>query len=473
MFPQVTQTMWQRHPEWREQAASGGVGRPGWRYILNFQNPACFRAAMDWAEGLLRSEAWDGINIAELNFDAAYPQYLEPTRFVPMNDNVRADFRKQAGFDTKQLFAPSSPYYYSRRPQALARFLRYREDLVTEWHRRVLSELEPLAQARGLEVIVTVMDSLHSQYVQPALGVNSARIAELMKDFQFTLQVEDPVEHWAQPPDRYLRFRETYRQLVPDERRLMFDVNVVTDRDIKSTTLPSRIARGTELAETVKAAAVLGRVAIYAEHTVGPEDWPLVGSALAEPARIVDQRGAYQVKTPFPVFLEAFKGRGLSLDGRAWPVDPSSGIPIPSGNHRVSPDTPLLRLFHPVTNTLGGLSGDLLEAQEYSTGLTLRYASPSRAILALNREPRVVSIDGRRADLAVEDLGDEWALLTPKGEHYLQITTLTSSGLALTWWSRIWSWLIAISGTVAALFMVWFYLRLRLSQAVPSESSQR
>jgi len=473
MFPQVTQPMWQQHPEWREQAATGGVGRPGWRYILNFQNPACFRAAMDWAKGLLRSEAWDGINVAELNFDAMYPKYLEPSGFVPMNDNVRADFGRQAGFDPAQLFVPSSPYYFSRNPQALARFLRYREDVVTEWHRRVLGELDPIAQARGLEVIVTMMDSLHSKYVQPALGVNSARIAQLMQDFKFTLQVEDPVEHWAQPPDRYRRFHETYRHLVPDERQLMFDINVVADRDIKSTTLPSPIARGTELAETVKSAAVLGRVAVYAEHTVGPENWPLMGSALAEPAHLEEDRGAYQVRTPFPVFLEAFKGQGLSVDGRGWPIDPSNGIPIPSGDHRVWPDTPLLRFFHRTTNTVGGLSGDLLEAREYSTGITLRYASPSRAILVINREPRAVSIDGRRANPVVEDVGGEWVLLTPKGEHYLQITTLTSSGLTLTWWSRIWSWLIAISGAVAAFFMLWFYLRLRLSQAALSESTER
>jgi len=107
---------------------------------------------------------------------------------------VRAEFRKKAGFDPIQLFAPDSPNYHKTNPAALQRFLRYRENLVTEWHRKVLTELEPMRRDRGWEVIVTMMDSLHSKFVQPALGVDSKRIVALMKDFNFTLQVEDPAE---------------------------------------------------------------------------------------------------------------------------------------------------------------------------------------------------------------------------------------------------------------------------------------
>ena len=40
--------MWDDHPEWREKTATGTDGQVGWRYLMNFQNPACFRAAMDW-----------------------------------------------------------------------------------------------------------------------------------------------------------------------------------------------------------------------------------------------------------------------------------------------------------------------------------------------------------------------------------------------------------------------------------------
>ena len=114
----------------------------------------------------------------------------------------------------------------------MTKFQLYREDIVVDWHRRVLAELGPLCKPRGLEIIVTMLDGLHDDYVRPALGVDSRRIAALMRDFPFTLQVEDPARFWMMPPERYRRFAETYLKLVPDPHRLMFDVNVVDNRDI-------------------------------------------------------------------------------------------------------------------------------------------------------------------------------------------------------------------------------------------------
>jgi len=464
MFPQVTPLMWQQHPEWREQAAVGGDGRPGWRYLMNFQNPTCFRAAMDWAKNLLHSQDWDGMNIAELNFDAEHPDYMRPDRFVPMNNEVRADFAKKAGFDPAQLFVPGSSYYHERNRRALAKFLRYREDIVTEWHRRVLTELDPVTRERGLEVIVTVMDSLHSKYVQPALGVNSRRIAALMQEFDFTLQIEDPVEHWAEPPDRYKRFAEDYRDLVPDERRLMFDINVVSDREIEGTSLPSTIARGTELARTVMAAAVRGRVAIYAEHTVGPQDWPILGSALAQPAKVTVRDGNVEVDSPLPVFLNSSRDRTYSLDGQTWPAV-SDGVMIASGHHRLLASALGLQMFRAPSTQFQSLSCDLLDAGLLSTGLVLRYTSPGRAAIVVTQRPQEILLDGSRTSIPVEGHGDEWVILAPRGEHRLEITTLTRAGLAVDRSSWILSSVIVVFGAIATLLMLWFYFRLRLNPA--------
>ena len=114
--------MWDDHPEWREKTATGTDGKVGWRYLMNFQDPDCFQAAMDWTKVLLNSSDWDGVDIAELNFDADFKDYLRPDKFVPMNDIVRADFKKKAGFDPIQLFRPNSPHYYKTDPAGLAKF---------------------------------------------------------------------------------------------------------------------------------------------------------------------------------------------------------------------------------------------------------------------------------------------------------------------------------------------------------------
>jgi hypothetical protein len=275
--PAATQRMWQDNPQWRERTAAGSDARIGWRYSLNLQNPACFRAVMEWMGGVLRSHDWDGVNVTELNYDADFLDYLRADRFVPMNEDVRTGFRELAGFDPALLFQPESPRRHTRDRKALEKFLRYREDIVLGWHRRVLEQLEILRRDRNWEIILTVLDSLHGDYVRPALGVDSRRIAALMRRFDFTLQVEDPAHFWAAPPDRYFRFANTYRKLVRDAGRLMFDVNVVVDRDIARTALPSALPTGTELARTVAAAAsVSGRAAIYSEHTVPPGDWALL-----------------------------------------------------------------------------------------------------------------------------------------------------------------------------------------------------
>ena len=51
---------------------------------------------MDWTKVLLNSTDWDGLDISELNFDADFKDYLRPDKFVPMNDIVRADFKKKS-----------------------------------------------------------------------------------------------------------------------------------------------------------------------------------------------------------------------------------------------------------------------------------------------------------------------------------------------------------------------------------------
>lgn len=284
-FPFVTRKFWDEHPEWRERTATGADGHIGWRYPMNFEDPDCFRAAMTWARAVLKAHSWDGVNITELNYDADFLDYLRADRFGPMNDEVRQAFRRRAGFDPVQLFQAGTPYYHGRNPGALRRFLRFREDIVLGWHRRVLEELTPRGTSfslSGFEVIVTVLDSLHGDYVRPALGVDARRIAGLMRRFPFTLQVEDPAHFWAAPPDRYLRFARAYRKLVRDPRRLMFDVNIVPDRDVAHTALPSATATGIELMHTLAAAAAYSpRVAIYSEHTVAPHDWILLKTVCA------------------------------------------------------------------------------------------------------------------------------------------------------------------------------------------------
>jgi uncharacterized protein YdaL len=467
VLPAVTRSMWEQHPEWRERTAAGSDGRVGWRYLMNLQNPSCFRAAMDWMKETLSAHRWDGVNIAELNFDADFLNYLRPDRFVPMNDDVRAEFHRRAGFDPAQLFAPASPYYLERNPQALEQFLRYREDVVTDWHRKVLRELEPLEKAHGWEVIVTMLDSLHSNYVKPALGVDSRRLIAMMKEFDFTLQVEDPAEHWMKPPDRYRSFAETYLALVPDRRRLMFDINVMPDRDVAGTGLPSTRATGGELAETVVAAAgASGRVAIYSEYTVASQDWRLIGVALAQPSGIEGAGNGWTLDSSVPVQLASSGDRNWYLGGRLWPAVSADGVLIPSGHHLLSFSRPWYQFLdrEERPTRLLRLSGDLIDTREKTNGIAVRYTSRSRTVLLLNQKPLAVRLDGVDAKPLVEEGGGRFALLVPAGEHSVEVNTSTSAGALVNLWSYISASAIAAFGAVTTFLMAAIYLRIRLNR---------
>jgi hypothetical protein len=65
---------------------------------MNLSNPDCFRAVSAGVKDLIGRFDWDGVNLAELYFESL-EGLSNPSRFTPMNDNVRAQFRAVGGFD--------------------------------------------------------------------------------------------------------------------------------------------------------------------------------------------------------------------------------------------------------------------------------------------------------------------------------------------------------------------------------------
>jgi hypothetical protein len=427
---------------------------------MNFQNESCFREAMDWMSEMLQKHPWDGVNIAELNFDTDFEDFRRADRFVPMNRDVRKAFTERKGFDPALLFDSNSTYYYRHNPTAFEQYLQFREDVVTEMHDQVLNEIESIRGSRGWEIIVTMLDSLHSSYVRPALGVNSSRIVSLMKDHDFTLQVEDAAEHWMKPPSRYLDFAKTYLQLVPDRSRLMFDVNVMPNRAIETTTLPSQLSTGMELARTIQAAAsVSGRAAIYAESTIAPQDWSLISEALASGVELASADGA--TVRILPATADYYY-----VDGMLWPASTEDGVLIPSGRHEVATERPWYRSIEKgeFQTRLLSISADLKKAEVSPTGMLLTYASPGPAVVVLNRRPEEIFVDGSRSNLQAETGGGRWWVIAPRGEHALNLRTTDETGVVLNVWSWLSASVITALGAFATALMLLMYLFIRLKR---------
>ncbi len=215
-LPMVTRAFWDEQPEWRAKKTS-------WRYPLNFEISQARRAAFDWTRRLLDQYHWDGVNIAEMNYEGS-------------------------GGSAEN---------------------------VTAWHRELLETL----RHGNIEIIITTFDSIATPALRTTHGVDTPAIAALAKHFPFTLQLEDSYELWPTRPDRYRRFAANYR------RSFMFDLNVVADRDVENTNLPSALATGTEFLQLLRHAAVNGRVAVYSESTVAPYDWEFAAAAVAAGTR--------------------------------------------------------------------------------------------------------------------------------------------------------------------------------------------
>lgn len=446
-LPQVSEKFWDSHPEWREKTATGADGQVGWRLLMNLSNAECRRAAFAGMMSVLEQLPWDGVNIAELNYDTDRGP-LNPAKYVPMNDDVRREFMAAAGFDPPLLFEPASPYYWRRNSKAFERFDRFRSDIVSTWHREILELLTPLCARKQWELVITMLDSLHSQTLTRDTGVSSESILALMEKYPFTLQVEDPAEFWGQRPDRYAHFVATYLKRVPDRRRLMFDLNIIPSRNISHTGLPVNAQTGVEFAQMFyHAAQASGRVAVYAESTLAVQDFEVMESILAHEAQVQVEPQRMRIETPRTILVRVDPNKTYLLDGQTWPFREFRQLLVPPGRHEITEarkqswiDWSQLKL------TLKGLQGELLDGALTQRGLRFRYSAPTRAVALLSKQPYQVWIDGKEFSFKAGFYQGDWSVNLPPGEHSVEILANSLAYFLLDLASLFSSSLIVVAG---------------------------
>lgn len=463
-FPQVTPLFWEQHPEWREVAGEGKK-LPSWRLAMNLENPKCRTEALQFMKYILAKWDWDGVNLAELNYDGKADGDL-PWAMVPLNDDVRRSFRAAYHFDPMELFNPASRYWWKRNQTGWKQFLTYRTKLVTKLHRAFLEELQPFAKA-GHEVIVTMLDSLEHPEVTPDTGLDSLAIVALMREFPFTLQVEDPALAWKNPPSRYLRLAERYRTVLPDGAHFMIDINVIPNRAVEGTHLPCSPAVGTELAATVRAArSASDRVALYGDATVRTTDLDLLSYASADRATVSYRNQTWTVETPYAVELAVPPGIPTYYrNDQMWPYGRPGFILLPPGRHLITASRNWLHWFDTdeLSLQMTGISTPLLAAAAGRDGLMVDYESPGPVYACLNREPAGVSFSDTGAVVLKGARDISRVIILPAGRHRLRIISDTGPDLALDFVSLISSSLIVAFGTISimALAVLYFGIRMR------------
>ena len=402
-LPHVSKRFWDERPECREKTATLQDAQLDWRKLVNLAAPSCFVRVMAGVRQLLERFDWDGVNLAELYFESLHGP-SNPARFTPMNDHVRDEWRRLAGFDPVLLFDSRSPLFWSRNPASWGRFADYRAELALRLQRQSLEAIHETKPE--LDLVVTQIDDRLDTRMREYLGADAAALLPLAKEYNFTLVIEDPATVWNLGPRRYVEIARRYAPIAPDPDRLAIDINIV---ERYQQTYPTKKQVGTELFQLLRfAGQAFSRVMLYFEHSISRPDWPLLPfAAPSVKVRAGSDHWTVESSRPFGV---AWRGP-VRVNGRPWPVNDGATVWLPAGKHQLTPATGPSRV------RMLRFTGDLLAARSFENGLEFSYASRSRAIALTSRPPATVIIDGRQSDVKILSAERHWAILLPRGHH--------------------------------------------------------
>lgn len=400
-LPHVSEKFWNDHPEWREKTALLQDAELDWRKLMNLSNSECFRAVAAGVRELGARFDWDGINLAELYFESLQG-VGNPSRFTPMNEDVRTEFRKSAGFDPIEVFS-------TRKDAAsVRRFLDYRAGLAQRIEQQWLGELEGMRRSNpDLDLVLTHVDDRFDAGMREAIGADAAAVVPLLDRRSFTFLIEDPATVWNLGADRYRAIADRYRALAARHERLGIDINIV---ERYQDVYPTKQQTGTELFELVhQAAASFDRVALYGENSLLPPDLGLLPAAGAgvEKIDVLGEKMVVNTKTAV-----GLRWRGAAaVDGQPWPAQDGRTVWLPAGKHTIEhgDEAPGPRLV--------GLNGELQSARWSGAGaMEFSYRSEARAIAILDRPPKRIEVDGAEVRAATK------TVMLPRGQHLVTVT---------------------------------------------------
>ena len=118
---------------------------------------------------------WDGVNLAELYFESLEGA-ANPARFTPMNDDVRREFRAQAGWDPLELWKARSD------AASLRAFLDFRAGLARQMQEEWLDCRGRITRAvtPGLDIVLTHVDDRFDTGMKDAIGADAGRVLPLL-----------------------------------------------------------------------------------------------------------------------------------------------------------------------------------------------------------------------------------------------------------------------------------------------------
>ncbi|MEP6715935.1 MAG: hypothetical protein ABJC09_10190 [Terriglobia bacterium] len=398
-LPHVSDKFWAAHPEWREQTATLQDAQLDWRKLMNLQNRDCAAAIRAGLKQMMNRFDWDGVNLAEIYFES-----LEgagnPARFTPMNADVRAQFKAEAGWDPIAIWGAHND------AASLRRFLDFRAGLVRNMQGEWLTAAESFKP--GLDIVLTHVDDRFDTGMKDSIGADAAAALPLLDHHSFSFLIEDPATVWNLGPGRYPEIAKRYGPLTTHTEKLAIDINIV---DRYQDVYPTRQQTGTELFELVHmASGAFSRVALYFENSILKSDLSLLAASSAVVSHYSREGKRISIDSPAGVELVWNNESPALVDGKPWPMQSKNIVRLPAGPHTVEPGSK--------RNAIGipDLNARLLSASTEGKKTTFEYSSESRAIVKFDRKPSRMELDGQIYTGNCMELTDCTVML-PLGRH--------------------------------------------------------
>jgi hypothetical protein len=423
-LPHVSEKFWDDHPRFREKTALLQDAQLDWRKLVNLTNREAFAEVSAGVDDLLTRFDWDGVNLAELYFESL-EGVDNPARLTPMNDDVRAEFRKSSGFDPVELFDAKSPRQWQKNPNGIKQFLNYRADLARRQQTEWLNLLEGIRKRKPhLDLVLTHIDDRFDTTMRDKLGADTSRVLPLLNDHNFTFLIEDPATIWNLGPQRYPQIAAKYVDPAAPKRKekLAIDINIV---ERYQDVYPTKQQTGIELFQLLRMASQsFPRVALYFENSILKPDMALLGAAASTVDNVQTAGGK--------LVVESRQGLGgplgvpwvgpVLVDGRPWPVVDGETAWIPAGSHTLEPDPAggkaVVRLVD--------LNAELKSARVDGMAIEFAYQSNARAFAKLNSawhpEGTRLEIDGVEQPAVLAGAIEESVLVLPRGQHVVRIS---------------------------------------------------
>ncbi|MDR3611073.1 MAG: polysaccharide deacetylase family protein [Ignavibacteriaceae bacterium] len=465
--PQVSLKFWQEHPQWREKNYKNEDVRPSWRYPMALTDDSCL-ATMNYEFGkFLNSYDWDGVNLAELYFEAA-KGLEDPKYFTPMHRSARSEVMKLYGIDLFKIFDPSSSSYWKYNDDIKNKIIQYRIKKLESVYDLFLNTFTKIAKKKnGFEVIVTALDSYGSPELKEYIAADMSNIIQLQKKYGFSLNVEDPENLWSTDPMRYVEMGKFYSSLIGSNSKLMLDLNILNFRkDNVITPFPTLIQTGTESFHLINAVSTgAPRSVIYSEASVNAQDlafFPYAASVGVE-YKVLDN--GYEFNSPYSFEIKLpLNIKEIRIDGN--PIAPlrDNRYSIPAGRHIVTVSDVAVTSFstHELQAKILSFTGNLISVAYGMKDIKFYYDSQVRTLLSLNRNPTWVKVDHQDFKFDIMEGNDCFSIFLPTGSHFVEIGVGNSFSYGINLTSLWSSTGIAIFGTLAVTLLVCMYLILKI-----------